>query len=412
MMRILYLSQYFPPEVGATQARAHDLAAGLVSAGHSVVVLCELPNHPSGIIPPTYRRKLLQRDTLDGIEVVRLWVRTSPTKTFASRMAFYISYMVMAVVAGVCVVRGRFDIVYATSPPLFVGAAGALLSFFRRTPLVLEVRDAWPEVAVRLGELRGRVPIALARWLERRCYRRARRVVTVTQGCRRYLLEQGLSAHDVVLVPNGANTVLFHPQPDAGAALRRALGLEGFFVAMYAGLHGIAQGLDSLLDAATRLRGASRVKFLLVGEGPTKAKLVSRATREGLDNVLFHEEVPREKMAAYFSMADVSVAPLREAALFQGVLPLKVFEAWACACPTLVAGGGEIAQIVDRAGGGLCVAPECPEALAGALLALDRDDAARRRMGERGCRYVREHFDRASQVHALERTLREVLSTH
>ncbi len=160
-MRILYLSQYFPPEVGATQTRAHEMARNWVRLGHQVTMLTEVPNHPSGIIPPAYRGKLYERSQLDGIEVVRLWVAASPVKTFRSRMAFYLSYMASAALGGLFE-RGPFDLIYATSPPLFVGGAALAISYLRRIPLVFEVRDLWPESAVVLGEIKSQRAIALA----------------------------------------------------------------------------------------------------------------------------------------------------------------------------------------------------------------------------------------------------------
>ena len=152
-MRILYLSQYFPPEVGATQTRAYEMARGLVKAGHQVTMIAEIPNHPSGIIPPQYRGKLYEQANLDGIDVIRVWVKTSPVKSFPARMAFYLSYALMGTLAGLFGARGKYDLIYATSPPLFVGAAALSISHLRRTPMVFEVRDLWPESAIVLGEL-------------------------------------------------------------------------------------------------------------------------------------------------------------------------------------------------------------------------------------------------------------------
>ncbi len=175
-MHILYLSQYFPPEVGATQTRAYEMARGLVRAGHRVTMLTEVPNHPSGIVPPAYRGKWFERSELDGIDVLRVWVKASPVKTFKSRMAFYLSYMANATLVGALKARGPFDVVYATSPPLFVGAAGLALHGLKRAPFVFEVRDLWPESAVALGELRSPRAIAWAGKLEELCYNRASRV--------------------------------------------------------------------------------------------------------------------------------------------------------------------------------------------------------------------------------------------
>ena len=173
-MRILYLSQYFPPEVGATQTRAYEMARYLVSTGHQVTMLTEVPNHPSGIIPPEYRGKLWERANLDGIDVIRVWVKASPNKTFSTRMAFYLTYMINAALARLLLARDRYDVLVATSPPLFVGGAALALSVLRRTPMVFEVRDLWPESAVALGELSDSRAVALAGKLEKMCYNRAR----------------------------------------------------------------------------------------------------------------------------------------------------------------------------------------------------------------------------------------------
>ena len=189
-MRVLYLSQYFPPEVGATQTRAYEMARHLVTAGHQVTMLTEVPNHPSGIIPSEYRGRLYERSDLEGIDVIRVWVKASPVKTFASRMAFYLTYMVNAILAGLLLARGRYDAIYATSPPLFVGGAALVLSYSRRIPLLFEVRDLWPESAVVLGEMTDARAVRLAGKLEEMCYNRARCVVVVTEGIRRRLEEQ------------------------------------------------------------------------------------------------------------------------------------------------------------------------------------------------------------------------------
>jgi glycosyltransferase involved in cell wall biosynthesis len=181
-MRILYLSQYFPPEVGATQTRAYEMAHHLATAGHHVTVITEFPNHPKGIIPSEYRGKLYEHTTFDDIEVIRVWVKTSPTKTFWSRMAFYLSYMLNSTIAGLFLARGQYDVLYATSPPLFVGGAALALSYLRRIPLFFEVRDLWPESAIEMGELSNPKIISVAKWLEKACYGRAKQIVVVTQG--------------------------------------------------------------------------------------------------------------------------------------------------------------------------------------------------------------------------------------
>jgi colanic acid biosynthesis glycosyl transferase WcaI len=403
-MRILYLSQYFPPEVGATQTRAYEMARHLVLAGHQVTMLTEVPNHPSGVIPPEYRGKLYERADLEDIDVIRVWVKASSAKTFATRMAFYLTYMVNAALAGWILARGRYDVVYATSPPLFVGGAALALSCLRRIPLVFEVRDIWPESAVALGELTNARAVRLAGKLEELCYNRARCVVVVTEGIRRRLAERGYGPK-VVLVPNGANTELFRPDAEAGAALRGELGLADRFVVLYAGIHGVAQGLETVLEAARRLQGEQDIHFLLVGEGPRKAELLALRDRLGLNNVTMLAERPRTEMPAFFSAADVALVPLRKLDLFQGALPSKMFDAWACACPVILSIDGEARQVLERAGGGLFVEPEDADQLARAVLELRDDPERLHDYGAQGRRFVETHYSRQQLAARLEALL-------
>jgi glycosyltransferase involved in cell wall biosynthesis len=406
-MRVLYLSQYFPPEVGATQSRAYDLAHHWVRAGHRVTVVAEFPNHPSGVLAPGYRRRLYERTTLDGMDVVRVWVKASPVKTFVTRMAFYLSYMCTATLAGLWLSREKYDVVFAASPPLFVGAAGLAISRLRRIQLVFEVQDEWPEAAVALGELRSPTAIRLAEWLADRCYRRARRVVVVTRAMREHLQQRPAAAGKLVLIPNGANTELFQPWPDEAAALRARLGLDHSFVAVYAGIHGIAQGLNTVLDAAQRLRALPDVTFLLVGEGPVKSELVARARQLGLPNLHFHPEVARSQMPGFLTAANVALVPLRRLPVFHGAVPSKLFDAWACACPVVLGAEGEARELLEAARAGVAVEPENGAALADAIVALKADPTRCRQLGENGRRFVASAYSR--QAHARE--LAQLLQT-
>ncbi len=400
-MRILYLSQYFPPEVGATQTRAYEMAQGLLRAGHRVTMLTEVPNHPEGVIRPEYRGRFWVREPLDGIDVIRVWVKTSPVKTMGTRLAFYLTYMLDAALAGLLRARGRYDLMVATSPPLFVGGAALFLSYLRRIPLVFEVRDLWPESAVALGELQSARFIRWATWLEERCYARARRIVVVTEGIRDRLLQRGLPTEKLVLIPNGANTELFRPQPEAGRALRRELGLGERFVVLYAGIHGVAQGLETVLQTARELAGRPDVHFLLVGDGPCKADLLRQKDELGLANVTMREAQPREAMPAYLSAADVALVPLRRVELFKSALPSKMFDAWACGCPVLLSIDGEARRVMERAAGGVFVEPEDPAALAAAVRTLAAQRERCREYGAAGRRFVEAHYSRQAQARQL-----------
>jgi colanic acid biosynthesis glycosyl transferase WcaI len=408
-MRILYLSQYFPPEIGATQTRAYEMARNLVRLGHHVTVVTEVPNHPSGIIPPAYRGKLYQRAEMEGIHVVRVWVKTAPQKTFATRMLFYLTYMFNAALAGALLAPGRFDLIYASSPPLFVGASALALSGLRRAPMIFEVRDLWPESAVQLGELNSARAVGLATRLEEACYRRARHIVAVTEGIRARLLERGCPPEKLTLIPNGANTELYTPQP-VNQDLRRSWGIEpGRFVVLYAGLHGLAHGLETALLAADRLREHTEILFLFVGDGPQKAALVQQAEQMGLPNVLFHDALPEAELPAAIAMADLGLDTRRRLGISQGTLPVKMFSYMACARPVLLSIEGESTELLRRAGAGVAVPPEDPAALARAVLDLQADPGRRDELGRRGRAFVEAHYSRQGFALRLEQLLQGLL---
>ncbi len=408
-MRILYLSQYFPPEVGATQTRAYEMAHNLVQLGHQVTVLTEVPNHPSGIIPPAYRGKLYERAKMDGIDVIRVWVKTAPEKTFATRMLFYLTFMVDATLAGSLLAPGRFDLVYASSPPLFVGGAALALSRLRRAPMVFEVRDLWPESAVQLGELNSTRAVRQATRLEETCYRRARHIVVVTEGIRTRLLERGFPAEKMTVIPNGANTDLYTPQT-LNLELRRSWGIgPERFVVLYAGLHGLAHGLETALLAAEELGEHPEILFLFVGDGPQKAALVERARQMGLPNVQFHDALPEVELPAAIAMADVGLDTRRRLGISQGTLPVKMFSYMASARPVLLSTEGESTELLRRAGAGVAVPPEDPKALSQAVLDLQADPALRAEMGRRGRAFVEAHYSRQGFARRLEQLLQSLL---
>lgn len=391
-MRILYLSQYFPPEAGATQTRAYEMASNLVELGHRVTVLAEIPNHPSGIVPLEYRGKMFQREMMSGIDVIRVWVKASPVKNFRNRMLFYMSYMMAAVLAGMLVARGHYDLVYASSPPLFVGGAGLALRFLKGLPMVFEVRDLWPESAMVLGEISHPLAIAWSTRLEEACYRRARAIVVVTQGIKQRLIQRGLSPSKLAFIPNGSNVEMFRYLPQERARLRSELGLGEGFIAIYAGIHGLAQGLETVVEAARLLQDEPDVHLLLVGDGPRKAALQELAAKYSIRNLRFLPEQPRERIPGYLSAADLALIPLKAVELFKGALPSKMFDAWACERPVLLSVDGEARRILEEAGGGLFVPPEDPCQMAEAILRLKESAEERQLMGQQGREYTEVNF--------------------
>jgi glycosyltransferase involved in cell wall biosynthesis len=400
-MRILYLSQYFPPEAGATQSRAYEMAHQWVQMNHSVTMISEFPNHPSGIMPQKYNGKLFEKSNLDGIDVIRVWVKASPVKNFLSRMLFYLSYMVNAIIIGLFVLRGRYDLLYATSPPLFVGGAALLLSYLKQIPLVFEVRDLWPESAVALGELTNKLSISIATRLEEMCYRKAIQIVVVTQGVYNKLIQRCIPQDKLFVTPNGANTDLFFYNFSDREKIRKELGLSDKFIVIYAGIHGLAQNLETLLLTARELVDQPKIHFLMIGEGPKKSELMTIASSYILPNLTFLPEKPRELIPMYLSAADISVIPLRNAKVFDTVIPSKIFDAWACRRPVLLTINGEARELVETIKGGIFVPPEDSNKMADVILKFQNSPVELDMMGNNGYEYTQQNHSRKALAENL-----------
>ncbi len=403
-MRILFLSQYFPPEPGAPAARVSELARAWVRQGHEVTVLTAMPNHPTGIVPPEYRGRALVREARDGVDVVRTWIYAAANKGRVRRSLGYASFALSAVLWGQLHTR-RPDVVIATSPQLLCAAAGRLAAAAHGVPFVFEVRDLWPESIVAVGALAAGHPLVRAlTHVEEALYRAADAIVVVTDAFRTRLAERGIDARKIAVIKNGVDLARFVPAP-RDTALRARLGWQDKFVAGYVGTHGMAHGLDAVLDAAKRLGGRDDIRLLFVGEGAERARLEARAQAEGIANVRFLGVLPRDAMNEAYATLDVTLVTLRRTELFTSVIPSKIFEIAAMARPILLSVDGEARGIVEASGGGLFVPPEDAGAMSDAIARLADDRAAGERMGAAGRRYVVREFDRE----VLARRYAEVL---
>lgn len=404
-MKILYLSQYFPPEIGATQTRAYEMASNLVALGHQVTVLTEMPNHPAGIIPPEYRGKFRAVEEMNGIQVVRNWVLASPTKDFQGRMQFYLSFMGTSVLNSMFLKGGGYDVVYATSPPLFVGVAGLMIAKMRRIPFVLEVRDLWPESAIELGFLKNPRSRKIGYAIAKMCHNKAVSVVCVTEGIRKALIEKNIPEEKIFLIRNGTNPERYHYIVDP--ELEARLGWQSKFIALYAGVHGVAQGLETALEAASILAEKQDIQFAFIGEGPCKNDLVKSAADRGLNNVDFLPQVATDEISKYISLSNVCIVPLRKKELFKGALPSKIFDNWSCGKPIILSIDGEARKELEDAQGGVYVEPEDSEGMARAVLDMYQNPDRARQMGENGNRYIhRKGLIRSMQAQQLETILK------
>ena len=394
-MRILYVSQYFPPELGAPAARVHELSREWVRQGHAVTVLTGFAHHPTGVKAPADRGALFRRETVDGIDVVRTYVYAAPNRGTVRRMASYASFAASAVLLGGGRV-GRPDVVIGTSPQLLCAAAARTVARALGAPFVFEVRDLWPESILAVGALKDGWVVRGLRELARSLYRDARLIVTVGEGYRRGIHERyGVPLDAMEVVPNGADLGLFAPA-EGDEALRAELGWSGRLVALYLGTLGMAHALDPVIEAARLLAGRPEFVFAFVGEGAEKDALRARAA--GLPNVRFVDGQPKARVPRFYAACDVGLVTLRKAEVFQEVLPSKLFEYLAMERPVLVSVGGEARRLVEEAGAGEYVPPENPRGLADALVRLAADPDRRREMGRRGRAFVVSRYDRRSEA--------------
>jgi glycosyltransferase involved in cell wall biosynthesis len=407
-MRILFLTHYFPPEGNAPATRVYEMTRRWVAQGHDVTVVTGVPNVPDGVVYEGYVNRWRQREDCEGVEVVRVWTWLAANQGTVRRIANYVSFMLTAILAGLG--GRRPDVVIATSPQFFCGWAGVWVSRLRRAPFVLEIRDLWPESILAVGAMRGPLLIRFLEWLERRMYAAARHGVTVGPGYREKLMERGVPADRISIVPNGVDRSVFAPRTEDGG-VREAYALGDRFVCAYVGTIGMACGLDVALRAARRLReeGRDDVRFLLVGDGGVRAELEARARDEGLDAVVFTGRQPKQRMPDFLAAADACLVHLTRTELFRTVLPSKIFEAAAMGRPIVLGVEGFAAELVSEAGAGICIEPENADQLLEAVTRLAREPGLAGQLGEAGLRNIAQRYDYASLAVEYLETLRRVV---
>ena len=410
-MRILFLSHYFPPERNAPASRTFAHCRLWAAAGHAVTVVTCAPHHPRGVLYPGYRNALRQIEYVNGVRVVRCLTLPAANEGTWKRSASFLFYLVSAVCCAM--LEERPDIVIATSPQFLCGWAGVVVGTLRRRPVLIEIRDLWPESIAAVGALHARLVLKALEALERSMYRAARHIVTVGDGYRDGLIERGVEPERVSVVMNGVDRDLFFPGNE-DRELADRLGVSGRFCVTYCGAIGMAHGLEVVLRAARLLldRGRSDVMFLLVGDGARLEALRGEALRDGLDNVVFTGALDRNEVPAVLSMSDACLVHLRKAETFTTVMPSKIFEFAAMERPIILGVRGFARDFVTEAGCGICVEPGNEEELVAAALRLVDDAELRHRLGAAGRAYVTERFDRTRLAERYLRIIERVVDRH
>lgn len=408
-MNILFLTHYFPPEVGAPQTRIFELAQKLRQRGHQISILAPFPHYPTGRVPETYQGKLYTRENMAGLNVIRTWVYATPNKGTLKRIINHLSFMTTAAILGSFLLE-KHAIIIVESPPLFTGNAGVWLKWLWQSPYIFNVADLWPESAIALGALTNQVIIKLAEWQERFLYWQASRITVMTPRTKEILVQRGYPAEKIVWLPNGVDTDLFDASLSRSEARRRLGWKNNKTVALYAGTHGMAQGLTIILHAADHLRHRSDIEFLLVGDGADKESLLKLKDDLKLRNVRFLDSLPKFQMPTLLAASDIALVVLKDLPLFRMVIPSKIYEAMAMERPIVLGVAGETAQIIQRAQSGVCIPPENATALAEAVEQLVDQPDKRLTLGKNGRTYVQENFERNLLVNRLETILIELLA--
>jgi len=410
-VKILYISQYFPPEMGAPAARASELAPHWASAGHEITVLTGFPNHPTGIVPPDYRaklRRLILREKWHGVNVLRTWLWPLPNRRAHERILNYTSFFLSSAVAGQFTPQP--DVVIASSPQLLVALSGWLVARGKNVPFVFEVRDLWPESLQAVGMAEAHAPLhRLLAKVAGFLYRNCDHIVAVTPAFKDHLVRNWrIPPQKISIVQNGVETGLF--APNNATSLRKQLRIEDKFVVSYIGTLGLAHGLESLLKAAEQLQHTNpEILFVIVGEGAERERIVQLAHDRGLANVRFLGQQPHEAIPGFINASDACLVLLKKSQLFKTVIPTKMLEFMSCSCPVILGGDGEARRILEEAQAGICVEPENPSELAEAVLRLADDYKLRNTLGSNGRRYIVQHLSRVQTANVYIDVLNSLL---
>lgn len=406
-MRTLLVTHYFPPEMGAPQARLSELARHWTQAGDDVTVLTGMPNHPTGIVPPDYKGSVRRTEHVDGYRIVRTCLYATPNEGLARKTLSHLSFMTTSVLLGGRK-SGPADVVVASSPTFFILLSAWLLARIKHARLVVEIRDLWPAIFVQLGVLTSPFLIRLLERLELAVYHAADAVVVLSEGFRDDLIGRGIPAEKVSTIYNGVDLERFGPHVERTDLTRRHLGAgPNDTLVLYIGAHGISHGLTSVADAAAKLDGTP-VRFAFIGEGAQKRSLGAHVKALGVTNVTLLPGVPRDEVPAILAASDICLVPLRDVPLFKTFIPSKMFEHLGANKAVIGALAGEAAGILAEAGG-VVVPPEDSAALADAILDLAGNPQRRCDMGEQGRRYVEEYFDRRILAERYRELLESVL---
>jgi glycosyltransferase involved in cell wall biosynthesis len=367
-LKILLVTQYFPPEVAAGANRAYEHAKRWVKLGAEVTVVTCFPNYPTGKIPDKYKGMKYFEEMIDGIKVLRTFTYATPNKGFFRRILAYFSFMFSSVIQS----RNRIgeqDVIIASSPPYTVGISGMILGKLKKTPFVFEVRDLWPESIIQLGQVKNKFAIKILEYIELLMYKNASLIIGISDPFVKFISSKGISKEKIKIIKNGVNLNLFQPQK-IDIELNNSLKFTDKFVISYFGTFGLAQGLESILRAAEILIDNTAIQFLFIGDGADREKLLYLKDTLNLQNITILNPIPKEELVKYYSISDILLVPLKKLKLFDSALPSKMFEIMAMGKPILHTVDGEARKLLDQGNAGIYVEAENATELSKVILEI------------------------------------------
>ena len=387
-MKILFITDNFPPEVNAPATRTYEHCQEWLKNGVDVTVITCNPNFPHGEVYRGYKNRLYQKENIDGIEVIRVWSYMASNTGFFKRVFDYFSFSFMAFWVGLF---QKSDIIIATSPQFFTTWAAWGLNKIKRKPWVFELRDIWPESIQSVGAIRDKRTLDILEKIELALYRDADRVVAVTDSFRENLVSRGIDIDKVSVVTNGSNMELFNLK-EKNQKFIEELNLQDKFIIGYIGTHGMAHSLDFIVKSIAKIDDNS-IHFLFIGNGAMKNRIVKLAKELNLRNVTFLDSIKKELVPEYLSIVDISLAPLKKSDTFKSVIPSKIFEASSMQKPTLLGVEGESKRIIKRYGAGVCYEPENEEDFIKKVYLLKNDTKLYDSL-QKGCIKLASQYDR------------------
>ena len=388
-MKILFLTDNFPPEVNAPATRTYEHCKEWVKQGEKVTVITCVPNFPQGKVYKGYRNVFYQKEIMEGIHIIRVWTYITANEGFIKRTLDYISFSVSAFIAGLF---QKTDIIIATSPQFFTALSGRALSFWKRKPWIMEVRDLWPESIKTVGAMNDNILIRYFEWQEKHCYHSAKKIVVVTDSFKRRLVERGIDSSKIDVVKNGVNRSLFVPVVK-DLQLLNELGLQNKKIIGYIGTHGMAHKLDFILQCAKGMEGRNNYHFLFLGSGAEKRNLLDLKEKLDLKNVTMLDPVSKLEVKRYISILDIALINLRKSEVFTTVIPSKIFENAGMEIPILMGVNGEAREIIESYHAGVYFEPESETEFCEKLDLLLTDENLYNECKE-GCKKLSLDFDR------------------